>query len=194
MSSTELRKERISSWSDSVHFVHSKDVFVWTTRSRQTQHYSWAHTCYNSKCAAHTSLSPSNWQTCGCFNSSLGTQPQTCLSPKQEMSAAHGTVLWSDWGKPDSRATLNSASAGKKESTGTCSEWHCGISRFKGIFSLLSLIHGLNHRETVLDSLSRDQVSRTLIYRVLSTSETTARQQYIAVNGSKYKPPPKSRK
>ena len=48
----------------------------------------------------------------------------------------------------------------------------------------MSLIHGLNHFETVLDSLSRDQVSRLLIYGVLPTSETTARQQYTAVNGS----------
>ena len=61
-------------------------------------------------------------------------------------------------------------------------------------YSGVSLIHGLNHCETVLDSLSRDQVSRPLIYRVLSTSETTARQQYTAVNGSKYKPPLKSHK
>uniref|UniRef100_A0A671V4I2 Neuronal vesicle trafficking associated 2 n=1 Tax=Sparus aurata TaxID=8175 RepID=A0A671V4I2_SPAAU len=44
------------------------------------------------------------------------------------------------------------------------------------------------------DANSRDQVSRPLIYGVLSTSETTARQQYTAVNGSKYKPPPKSHK
>ena len=41
-------------------------------------------------------------------------------------------------------------------------------------YSGVSLIHGLTHRETVLDSLSRDQVSRWLIYGVLSTSETTA--------------------
>ena len=30
-------------------------------------------------------------------------------------------------------------------------------------YSSVNLIHGLNHRETVLDSLSRDQVSRPLI-------------------------------
>ena len=61
-------------------------------------------------------------------------------------------------------------------------------------YSGVNLIHGLNHHETVLDSLSRDQVNRPLIYGVLSSSETTARQQYTAVNGSKYKPPPKSHK
>ena len=61
-------------------------------------------------------------------------------------------------------------------------------------YSGVSLIHGLIHCETVLDSLSRDQVSRPLIYGVLSTSETAARQQYTAVNGSKYKPSPKSHK
>ena len=54
-------------------------------------------------------------------------------------------------------------------------------------YSGVNLIHGLTHRETVLNSLSRDQVSRPLIYGVLSTSETTTRQQYTAVNGSKYK-------
>ena len=36
---TELRKERISSWSDSVHFIHLKDKFIRTTRSWMTQHY-----------------------------------------------------------------------------------------------------------------------------------------------------------
>ena len=66
-------------------------------------------------------------------------------------------------------------------------------AQLKGIFRV-SWIHGLTHREAVLDSLSRDQVNRPLIYVVLSTSETTARQQYTAVNGSKYKPPPKSHK
>ena len=49
-------------------------------------------------------------------------------------------------------------------------------------YSGVNLIHGLNHCETVLDSLSRDQVSRPLIYGVL-------RQHYTALNGSKYKPP-----
>ena len=39
LSSTELRKEGISSWSDFIHFVHLKDLFVWMTRSRPTQHY-----------------------------------------------------------------------------------------------------------------------------------------------------------
>ena len=67
------------------------------------------------------------------------------------------------------------------------------MSLLKG-YSSVSLIHGLNHRETVLDSLLRNQVSRPLIYEVLSTPETTTRQQYTAVNGSKYKPPPKSHK
>ena len=41
LSSTELWKERISSWSDSVHFVHSKDLFERTVRSRPKQYY-WA--------------------------------------------------------------------------------------------------------------------------------------------------------
>ena len=61
-------------------------------------------------------------------------------------------------------------------------------------YSGVNLIHGLTHCKTVLDSLSRDQVSRPLIYRVLSTSETTTRKQYTAVNGSKYKLPPKKQK
>ena len=52
-------------------------------------------------------------------------------------------------------------------------------------YSGVNLIHGLTHRETVLDSLSRVQVSNL---------RTAAGQQYIAVNGSKYKPPPKSHK
>ena len=38
LSSTELRMERISSWSDSIQFVHSKHSFVRPTRSRPTQH------------------------------------------------------------------------------------------------------------------------------------------------------------
>ena len=42
-----------------------------------------------------------------------------------------------------------------------------------------SLIHGLTHRETVLDSLLRDQVCRSLANVVLASSEMTARQQYI---------------
>ena len=50
-------------------------------------------------------------------------------------------------------------------------------------YSSINLIHGLSHSETVLDSLLIDQVSRPLIYGVSSTSETTARQQYTAVNG-----------
>ena len=45
----------------------------------------------------------------------------------------------------------------------------------------------LTHRETVLDSLSRDKVCRPLSNVVLASSETTAGQHYIAVNGSKYK-------
>ena len=47
LSSTELRKERISPWSDPVHFVRWKDLFVQTTRSRPTQHYSAAGTTCN---------------------------------------------------------------------------------------------------------------------------------------------------
>ena len=52
-------------------------------------------------------------------------------------------------------------------------------------YSGVSLIHGLTHRETLLDSLSR--VCKPLANVVLASSETTARQHYIAVNGSKYK-------
>ena len=59
-------------------------------------------------------------------------------------------------------------------------------SPLKG-YSGVSLIHGLTHRETVLDSLSRDKVCRPLANVVLASSETTARQHYTAVNGSKYK-------
>ena len=54
-------------------------------------------------------------------------------------------------------------------------------------YSGVSLIHCLTHRETVLGSLSRDKVCRPLANVVLASLETTARQQYIAVNGSKYK-------
>ena len=54
-------------------------------------------------------------------------------------------------------------------------------------YSGLSLIHGLTYCEAVLDSLSRDQVCRPRADVVLASSETTARQQYIAANGSKYK-------
>ena len=52
------------------------------------------------------------------------------------------------------------------------------LNTFLKGYSGVNLIHGLTHRETVLDSLSRDQVSRPLLYGVLSTSETTAREQY----------------
>ena len=38
LSSTELRMERISSWSDFVHFVQLKDLFVWTTGLWPTKH------------------------------------------------------------------------------------------------------------------------------------------------------------
>ena len=38
LSSTELRKEQISSWSDSAQFVHSKNLFVRTTHLWPTQH------------------------------------------------------------------------------------------------------------------------------------------------------------
>ena len=60
--------------------------------------------------------------------------------------------------------------------------WVPSPASLKG-YSGVSIIHGLTHCETVLNSLSRDQVSRLLIYGVLSTSEMTARQQYTAVNG-----------
>ena len=39
-------------------------------------------------------------------------------------------------------------------------------------YSGVNLIHGLTHRETVLDSLSRDQVCRLLANVVLASSET----------------------
>ena len=52
-------------------------------------------------------------------------------------------------------------------------------------YSSVNLIHGLTHRKT--DSLSRDKVCRPLANVVLASSETTARQQHTAVNGSKYK-------
>ena len=65
-----------------------------------------------------------------------------------------------------------------------------GLKGYSGV----NLIHDLTHRETVLDSLSRDQVSRPLIYGDLASSQTTARQRYTAENGFKYKPPPKSHK
>ena len=45
---------------------------------------------------------------------------------------------------------------------------------FKGIFWFKFNPWSNKHRETVLDSLLRDQVSRPLINGVLSTSETTA--------------------
>ena len=57
-----------------------------------------------------------------------------------------------------------------------------GEAVLKG-YSGVNLIHGLTHPETVLDSLSRDQVCRALANVVLASSETTARQHYIAVNG-----------
>ena len=38
-------------------------------------------------------------------------------------------------------------------------------------YSGVSLIYGITHHETVLESLLRDQISRPLIYEVLSTSE-----------------------
>ena len=38
----------------------------------------------------------------------------------------------------------------------------------------------------MLDSLSRDKVCRLLANVALASSEMTARQHYIAVNGSKY--------
>ena len=37
-------------------------------------------------------------------------------------------------------------------------------------YSCVSLIYGLTHRETVLDSLSRDKVCRPLAYVVLASS------------------------
>ena len=43
-------------------------------------------------------------------------------------------------------------------------------------YSSVNLIYGLNHRETVLDSLSRDQVSRPLIYGVLSRNDNNTLQ------------------
>ena len=65
----------------------------------------------------------------------------------------------------------------------------CTLQGYSGV----NLIHGLTHCETVLDYLSWNQVRRPFFPQVLSTSETAA-WQYAAVNGSKYKPPPKSHK
>ena len=48
LSSTELRKEQISPGSDPVYFIHWKDLFVRTTRSQPTQHYTYLESpaCY----------------------------------------------------------------------------------------------------------------------------------------------------
>ena len=70
--------------------------------------------------------------------------------------------------------------------TSTWLDWKRLHSFLKG-YSCVNLTHGLTHHETVLDSLSRDKVCRPLANVVLASSETTARQKYIAVNGSKYK-------
>ena len=72
-------------------------------------------------------------------------------------------------------------------------EYQCGNALLKR-YSGVNLIHSLTQRETVLDSLSRDKVCRPLANVVLSTSETTAQQHYIAVNGFKYKLPSKNHK
>ena len=62
----------------------------------------------------------------------------------------------------------------------------------KGIYGV-SLIHALTHLDTEYDP-PRDKVCGPLAYVVLASSETTAQQQYTAVNGSKYKSPSKSHK
>ena len=102
----------------------------------------------------------------------IGANKHVFFSIVRYLQAVKLTILTFRWGSFDS---------GKQK------------RHLKG-YSGVTLIHGLNHHETLLDSLSRDQISRPLIYWVLSTSETTAQQQYIAVNGSKYKPPLKSHK
>ena len=61
-------------------------------------------------------------------------------------------------------------------------------------YSGVSLIHVLTHLDTELDQPSRDKFFRPLANVALASSEMTARQQYIAVNGSKYKLPSKSHK
>ena len=77
---------------------------------------------------------------------------------------------------------------------------HCGdlfpsqtLGELKG-YSSVSLIHGLTHLDTEYDPPLRDKVCGPLAYVVLASSETTAQQQYTAVNGSKYKSPSKSHK
>ena len=69
----------------------------------------------------------------------------------------------------------------------TESDWESETSGYRKQEEKGVNFNPLTHRETVLDSLSRDKVCRPLVKGVLSTSETTARQQYTAVNGSKYK-------
>ena len=59
LSSTELRKEQMSSWRDSVHFLHSKDLFVQTTHTRPTQHY---RECVWKFVEAKTALNECYWQ------------------------------------------------------------------------------------------------------------------------------------
>ena len=61
-------------------------------------------------------------------------------------------------------------------------------------YSGVSLIHGLTHLDTEYDPPSRDKVCGLLAYVVLASSETTAQQQYTAVDGSKYKLPSQSHK
>ena len=68
---------------------------------------------------------------------------------------------------------------------GTYSSQLSSVLLLKG-YSSVNLFHGLTHCETVLDSLSRDQVCRPLANIDLASSETTAWQQYIGVNWSKY--------
>ena len=54
-------------------------------------------------------------------------------------------------------------------------------------YSSVSLIHVLTHLDMEYDPPLRDKVCGLLVYVVLASSETTAWQQYTAVNRSKYK-------
>ena len=61
------------------------------------------------------------------------------------------------------------------------------VQKSKWPDSWLKGYSGVNLIHTLIDSLSRDKVCRPLANIVLASSETTARQQYTAVNWSKYK-------
>ena len=127
----------------------------------------------------------------------IGSVPEDWLSPKLHIQQHRGRhfIMWHSWRCSHSTSYCQSAAyyqlslwteelaCGFIHHPPTTQYWVLSPERLKG-YSGVILIHGLNHCETVLDSLSRDQVSRPLIYGVLSTSETTAWQQHTAVNGS----------